>query len=122
LSVVRASGKTALLCAVVVLTNVAGNFALSYGMKRADGSLPAALINPYVASGILLLIGWTVSRMSLLSRADLSFVLPVTSLGYVLNALAGRFLLGEAVSIDRWAGAVLITVGAMLASSTSPRS
>jgi uncharacterized membrane protein len=106
---------------VVIVSNVAGNFALSFGMKRTDGPLIAALQNPYVAGGILLLIGWTVSRMALLSRADLSFVLPVTAFGYVLNAVAGRLLLGELVSAERWAGAALITMGAALAGSTPAR-
>jgi len=42
--------------------------------------------------------------MALLSWADLSYVLPVTSVGYVLAALAGRLFLSEQVSPARWAG------------------
>ena len=42
--------------------------------------------------------------MALLSWADLSYVLPVTSVGYVLVALAGRSLLHETDHCRRWAG------------------
>jgi uncharacterized membrane protein len=112
--------RTALLILVVILTNVAGNLALSAGMKGSAASPLAALLNPYVAGGIALLILWTLSRMALLSRADLSYVLPVTALGYVLNAIAGRYLLAESINAERWAGTVLIVIGAVLAGSTKP--
>jgi uncharacterized membrane protein len=112
--------RTILLILIVILTNVAGNFFLSTGMKGSAASPLAALLNPYVAGGIVLLILWTLSRMALLSRADLSYVLPVTALGYVLNAIAGRYLLAESITVERWAGTVLIVIGAALAGSTKP--
>ena len=64
------------------------------------------LFQPWVALGVSLLILWMLSRMALLSWADLSYVLPVTSIGYVLVALAGRILparadLGAALGRDR---------------------
>lgn len=52
----------------------------------------------------------------LLSRADVSLVWPLTSLGFVITALAARFYLHEHVSPMRWAGVVLIVVGAGLVS------
>ena len=48
----------------------------------------AALFNPWVALGVSLLIVWMLSQMTLLSWADLSYVLPVTSVGYVLANIA----------------------------------
>ena len=82
-------------------TNVFGNFFLKRGMPgRAALASPLAyitvLFQPWVALGVLLLILWLLSRMALLSWADLSYVLPVTSVGYVLVALVGRCLLHEA--------------------------
>jgi uncharacterized membrane protein len=112
--------RTVLLIIVVILTNVTGNLALSTGMKGSTASPLAALLNPYVAAGIVLLILWTLARMALLSRADLSYVLPVTALGYVLNAVAGRYLLAESITLQRWTGTVLIVLGAALAGSTKP--
>jgi drug/metabolite transporter (DMT)-like permease len=59
--------------------------------------------------------------MALLSWADLSYVLPVTSIGYVLVALAGRILLHEEISVKRWAGILLIMAGVALVSGSGPQ-
>ena len=81
-----------------------------------------ALFEPWAALGVALLILWLMSRMTLLSWADLSYVLPVTSIGYVLVALAGRFLLNEQITERRWAGILLIVTGVTLVSfGTTPR-
>jgi uncharacterized membrane protein len=62
------------------------------------------------------------SRMTLLSWADLSYVLPVTAIGYVLVALVGHLLLAEQIPAKRWAGIVLIVAGVALVSlGTAPR-
>jgi uncharacterized membrane protein len=120
--------KTRLFTAIVVLTNVAGNSALTKGMQQIGdpGNSPLALIgalfHPWVAIGVALLIAWTLSHMALLSWADLSYVLPVTSIAYVCTALAGKWLLGEMISAKRWAGIVLITAGVTLVGIASPPS
>lgn len=113
--------STLLLLAVVILSNVAGNFVLALGMKSAPpGAGPvAALWHPMVIAGIALLICWTLLRMKLLGLADLSYVLPVTAVGYVLNALAGAVFLHEQVSAQRWAGTLLIVAGAALTARTA---
>ena len=61
--------------------------------------------------GILLLLAFFASYMSALSWADLTYVLPASSLGYVLLALVARFALHEQVSPLRWAGIALISGG-----------
>ncbi len=115
------------LTAFVVLANVVGNLALSWGMKHplhlewTGIAMLDALWNPYVALGILLLATWTLSRITLLSWADLSFVLPVTSVGYVLNALIGYFVYDEQISPARWFGTALILSGTVLTGSTPPK-
>jgi drug/metabolite transporter (DMT)-like permease len=118
--------KTWICAAVVVLSNVFGNFFMKRGMP---GELPtplsyiAALFQPWVSLGVALLILWMLSRMTLLSWADLSYVLPVTSVGYVLVALAGKFFLGEEISLKRWAGIGLIMAGvALVGGASHPRS
>jgi uncharacterized membrane protein len=117
--------KTWACAAVVVLSNVFGNFFLKRGMP-ADLPTPfsyiTALFQPWAALGVALLILWLMSRMTLLSWADLSYVLPVTSIGYVLVALTGRFLLNEEITVRRWAGIALIMSGVALVSlATTPR-
>jgi uncharacterized membrane protein len=79
------------------------------------------LFNPWVAVGVSLLIVWLLSHMALLSWADLSYVLPMTSIAYVLVALVGRFLLHEHVSPARWVGVTLIMAGVTLVGHTAPR-
>lgn len=70
--------------------------------------------------GICLLIAWLISRMFLLSWADLSYVLPVTAFGYVLTALLSRMFLGEQVTAARWAGTLLIMAGVILVGLGNP--
>jgi len=116
-----------LLTAFVVAANVLGNFALSWGMKHPTGisltSIPAvdALLSPWVLAGIVLLAVWTLSRVTLLSWAVLSFVLPVTSIGYVLNALIGFVFLNEQISWQRWLGTAFILSGTLVAGATPPK-
>lgn len=109
--------KTGFVTGVVVLSNVAGNLCLSLGMKS-----PAGMLSPWVFLGVALLVLWTLSRMALLSWADLSFVLPVTAIGYPLSAFAGKWLLAEAVTPERWLGAGLVAAGSVLVGLTSPSS
>lgn len=120
------STKTRALTAVVVLSNVLGNFALGWGMKHQSftpGSvaLIAPLFTPWVAVGVTLLVVWLLSRMTLLSIADLSYVLPVTSIGYVLTAVVGKLFFNEQITLLRWSGTLLIMGGIALVGMTSPR-
>ena len=115
--------KTWICATVVVFANVFGNFFMKKGMPAElpnPLSYIAALFQPWVALGVALLILWMLSRMALLSWADLSYVLPVTSVGYVLVALAGRFFLHEQISAKRWAGIALIVAGVALVGGASP--
>jgi len=74
-------------------------------------ALIAAVFTPWVALGIALLIGFFASYLTALSWADLTFVLPATAFGNVIVALFAHFWLHEAISLERWAGIALITLG-----------
>ena len=109
-----------------ICLKAAGNLALAWGMKHFAEPVSAnpmhylrAMLDPAVAAGVALLIVSLLTRMALLSLADLSFVLPVTAIGYVLAALTGKYFLHEIVTPQRWAGTVLIFIGAALVGSTS---
>jgi uncharacterized membrane protein len=120
----RLRAKTWLFVSVVVASNVFGNFFLKRGMTGPlDGPLDyiAALFRPSVALGVALLILWMTSRMTLLSWADLSYVLPVTSIGYALVAVVGRVFLDERITAARWAGIVLIMAGVALVGRGTPQ-
>jgi uncharacterized membrane protein len=73
-----------------------------------------ALFNPYVALGIGALVFGVLSRLALLSVADLSIVLPLTASGYIVSTLLGKFFLREEVTIERWLGTLLIFAGALV--------
>jgi drug/metabolite transporter (DMT)-like permease len=117
--------KTWICATVVVLANVFGNFFLKKGMPPelpTPWSYITVLFQPWVALGVVLLILWMLSRMTLLSWADLSYVLPVTAIGYVLVALVGHIFLDEQIPWKRWAGIALIVAGVALVSlGTAPR-
>ncbi len=81
-----------------------------------------ALLNPFVALGIAMLILALLTRMALLSVADLSFVLPLTATGYIISAMLGKAFLGEDVGSNRWLGTCLIFFGVVLVGTTPERS
>src|ERR1700757_3595029 len=104
-----------LILLAVMLTASVGDTLLSHGMTQVGpvslhhlGMLLVALKNPWVISGIVLLIGFFSSYLTALSWADLTFVLPSTAFGYVVVALLSRFWLHEHLSLYRWAGIVFI--------------
>jgi drug/metabolite transporter (DMT)-like permease len=120
--------KTRILVLLVIATNVLGNVALSRGMHQVGRIISAspfdylkAFANPWTLLGIFILVIWILTDLALLSRADLSFVLPVTASAYVLVAICGHFFLHDRISWERWAGIVLITGGVILAEETPAR-
>jgi drug/metabolite transporter (DMT)-like permease len=107
-----------LVLGVVTLASAFGDTSLAVGMRRLGpvplshpDALLTALQTPWVIAGILLLLVWTGCYLTALSWADLTFVLPATSLAYVAVALLSRFWLHEQISPARWLGIALITAG-----------
>lgn len=107
-----------LILAAIVVCSTLGDFFLKIGMNQmGDVSLlqdplvlVRALLNPWVAIGTVVLIGFFVSFTIALSWADLSYVMPSTALGYVLTTILSSLVLHEHVSMYRWAGVVLISI------------
>ena len=117
--------KTVVTSLVVTLSSVIGNFSLAWGMRRVSPNALltplgyiAVLFDPWVAIGVSLLVLWLLSQMALLSWADLSYVLPVTSVSYVLTAISAWLFLHEKISPARWAGVILIMAGVVLVGRT----
>ncbi len=113
--------------AASVIVNSLGNVLLTLAMKRLAPTLEAHLAAYDVGAvlltlatdvtflgGLALLIAFFILFLTLLSKLDLSYVLPVTSLGYVITAMLGALLLGETVSALRWTGIVAIATGVYL--------
>jgi drug/metabolite transporter (DMT)-like permease len=109
--------KYLVLAGITVFSTV-GDSLLARGMKELGGAslhnvsgLLLTVFNPWVAGGIVLLIAFFASYMSALSWADLTYVLPATSLGYVLVAIVARIAFHEQISPTRWLGIAFIAAG-----------
>lgn len=120
--------KSLAFAATAICSNVCGNLLLTAGMHQIGPMVTLEIVrylhvlrNPLVDGGTVLLALGLFASLSLLSWADLSYVLPVTATGYALSALLGWAVLGEHVSLGRWAGVALITAGALLVGRTQPR-
>ena len=119
------TARTYLLVLLFIGLRGFGNLLLAYGTKRLPAVLgvhPAAylqsILDPAVAAGIAMLIFSMFTRLALLSVADLSFVLPVTAVGYVLAAALGKVFLHEEVTAIRWLAACLIFSGVAVVGAT----
>ncbi len=58
--------------------------------------------------------------LGLLRKADLSVVVPITALGYLLDGLFARFYLHETVSPLRWLGIGIVVAGVYLIGKSHP--
>src|SRR5882762_6811921 len=72
--------------------------------------------NANILFGVALEAAFFVALLYLLSQRDVSLIWPLTSLGFVITAIAAKFILKEEVSAVRWAGVALIMIGAALVS------
>jgi drug/metabolite transporter (DMT)-like permease len=124
----RSSAVLKTYCVLVffLALKAGGNSAMAWGMKQVPEKMsmnPAlylrAMLNPFVAIGVIALILALLTRIALFSLADLSFVLPVTAVGYVIAVFLGKVFLHETVTHQRWLGTLLIFAGAILVGSTS---
>ncbi|HUB81242.1 MAG TPA: hypothetical protein VMB03_20715 [Bryobacteraceae bacterium] len=117
--------RTYFLLVLFLALRAFGNLSLAWGTKHMPETLAAdplvyirSMLHPGIAVGVVMLIVALLVRLALLSLADLSFILPMTAIGYVLAALLGRVFLHETVSPQRWFAVLLIFGGAALVSST----
>jgi len=97
---------------------VTGDSLVSDGMKHVGSislqHLPDIILvvfRPEVALGVLFLLAFFACYTTALSWADLTYVLPATSVSFILLTLVARFVLHETVSLTRWLGVLLISIG-----------
>lgn len=114
----RLKPRQYLILGLVSICTPLGDSCLSRGMAHLPPitlARPAPLIQavftPWIVLGIMLLIGYFASYLTALSWADLSFVMPAAGFGNVVIALLSHYWLHETISLQRWAGIVLITIG-----------
>ncbi len=116
---------TAVMIAIIVLSNAAGDILITRGMKgigeittfnpRELLSIARQVItNRDFVLGIVSLAVSFFSFLAILSWADMSFVVPATSVFYVVSILGAKFVLKEEISRLRWTGTLLVCVGVAL--------
>ncbi len=127
----RQASRTYQLLILVLFLRPFGNLSLAWGMKHVPPIVsvnPApylrAMLDPYVAFGILLLILALLVRIALFSLADLSYVVPMTAGGYIVSTILAERFLKENVSVESWIGTLLVFLGIAVvgpaASRTTP--
>ena len=123
--------KTLVMVLAMVVCANAGDLLLKRGMTEigAVGISASALSRAFwmtvtsgtIWLGIIFLIGFMVSYMTVLSWADYRYVMPAGAFGYAILTLLAVIFLHESVSPKRWVGVVLICVGVLLVGQTKPR-
>jgi len=114
-----------LFFSLIVVAGTGGELCVSRAMKQlgeVHDFRPAALIKVFLRAlrvkwlwiGVALMTVGFFSLLAILAFENVSFVVPVTALGYVAGALGGRFFLGERVNWRRWTGILLVCVGVTL--------
>jgi len=118
-SVSKAQVIVVMVAAVVCVA--VGEALLSAGMKQVGRGghtglrfIFAAATNLHVVGGTALMAVFYGLYALALSWADLSFVLPITAFSYLLGAILAHSYLGETVTLTRWIGASIITLGVVV--------
>jgi drug/metabolite transporter (DMT)-like permease len=75
------------------------------------GVIARALRVSWMWAGLTLMGIAFFSLLVVLSRENVSLVVPVTAMSYAAGALGGKFFLGEQVTPRRWAGVLLVCLG-----------
>ena len=78
------------------------------------GLIPRVLRVRWMWAGVALMATAFFSLLAVLSKENVSLVVPVTALSYGAGALGGKLFLGEKVTPRRWAGVLLVCAGVAL--------
>ena len=116
---------TALMVMMVVLSNAAGDVFLTRGMKQigdvsAINRLQILQTTKQIFGNLNFILGVVClavsffSFLTVLSWADLSFVVPATAIVYVVTVLGAKFILHEQIDRMRWAGTIFVCLGVAL--------
>jgi uncharacterized membrane protein len=117
--------KLILILLIALVFEAGGVIFLSVGLKQIGQAesisrseitrlVRRGATNFYILMGVLFEAVFFAALLYLMSQSQVSFIWPLTSLGFVLTTLAARFILNETVTFSRWMGVVLIMAGAML--------
>jgi drug/metabolite transporter (DMT)-like permease len=70
--------------------------------------------NPYILIAIPLYVGGFILWLIILSKFNLSFAYPFLAISFIMVPLVSSLILGEYISILRWAGILVIFSGVVI--------
>jgi uncharacterized membrane protein len=117
--------KFVIVLVVAAIIESIGVALLSWGLKDVQGVREitvreiarvarSGVTNVKIIGGVALEAVFFAALLYMMSKRDVSFVWPLTSLGFIFTTLAAQFILHESVSATRWVGVLLIAFGAGL--------
>ncbi len=117
--------RVILALAVLILGSTGGEIAITHGMKATGEPtrlrplellqfLGRAMRNGWFWAGVPLMALSFYSLLILLSWEPISLVIPASALSYAVGTLGAKYILGEQISLARWAGVVLVCAGVAL--------
>jgi len=98
---------------VGVLLNAAAQLLLKAGTNAMPLGVRLAL-EPHILGGLACYVVSVVVWVVALSRVPVSIAYPMLSIGYVVNAIAARYLLGETLTPMRLVGIGIIVLGVFI--------
>lgn len=87
----------------------------------AEARLPAmltVLLHPWIVVGLLLYAGAALVWLLVLSKVEVSLAYPFVGLGFVVTMGLAWMFLGEAISVGRVTGTLLIAAGIVVLAKT----
>lgn len=94
--------------------NQIGTFSLTFHHIIKSGLQVA--VNPFILGGLFIYVFSVLVWLLVLSRTDVSYAYPMTSLGYILSAAVAYWWLGEQLTLARIVGICVIIAGVYLIS------
>ncbi|HTV58609.1 MAG TPA: hypothetical protein VMJ93_07035 [Verrucomicrobiae bacterium] len=109
----------------IVIAGTGGEMCLSRAMKQIGEVHDFRPVSILRVMGRAMMVGWMwvalvlmatgfFALLGMLSLENVSFVIPVSAMSYVVGAYGGSLLLGEKVTSQRWLGVLLVCLGVTL--------
>lgn len=108
------------------ILTVTGQFLFKLGMASfpnlqfeglaAVRTLVQILLSPKIVAGFVAFGAGAVIWLVVLSRSDISYAVPISSLSYIVILLLGKYFFDEQISLLRLAGTLTVMIGIVLIS------
>lgn len=110
------------LVAVAVLLASFGQVYMKKGLKEKpldvreifSAKIFSTVFEPNVFIGLTLYVVSAVVYLTILSKAEISYVYPMIAIGYVITAFLAKMYFNESITALRWVGILLILGGVFL--------